>query len=100
MFPPVSTAHWEEQVHTNFTVYTQKCKEDYSIENKFGNALLKLFQIKRLHLLLTVKESAIDVPTNLEARRRITFFANSLFMDMPRAPRVRKMRAFRFFLFF
>ncbi|XP_071914345.1 callose synthase 5 [Coffea arabica] len=51
-------------------------------------------QISRLYLLLTVKESAIDVPTNLEARRRISFFANSLFMDMPRAPRVRKMLSF------
>ncbi|KAF6143679.1 hypothetical protein GIB67_021689 [Kingdonia uniflora] len=45
-------------------------------------------QIKRLYLLLTVKESAIDVPTNLEARRRIAFFTNSLFMNMPRAPRI------------
>uniref|UniRef100_A0A0E0L8M2 1,3-beta-glucan synthase n=1 Tax=Oryza punctata TaxID=4537 RepID=A0A0E0L8M2_ORYPU len=51
-------------------------------------------QIKRLYLLLTVKESAMDVPTNLEARRRIAFFTNSLFMDMPRAPRVRKMMSF------
>ncbi|XP_042413132.1 callose synthase 5-like [Zingiber officinale] len=51
-------------------------------------------QIKRLYLLLTVKEYAIDVPTNLEARRRIAFFTNSLFMDMPRAPRVRKMLSF------
>ncbi|CAA7013300.1 unnamed protein product [Microthlaspi erraticum] len=51
-------------------------------------------QISRLHLLLTVKESAMDVPTNLEARRRITFFTNSLFMDMPRAPRVRNMLSF------
>ncbi|CAI9753068.1 unnamed protein product [Fraxinus pennsylvanica] len=51
-------------------------------------------QIRRLYLLLTVKESAIDVPTNLEARRRIAFFTNSLFMDMPRAPRVRKMLSF------
>ncbi|CAA7398033.1 unnamed protein product [Spirodela intermedia] len=51
-------------------------------------------QIKRLYLLLTVRESAIDVPTNLEARRRIAFFSNSLFMDMPRAPRVRKMLSF------
>lgn len=56
---------------------------------------LLLFQIKRLYLLLTVKESATDVPTNLEARRRIAFFTNSLFMDMPRAPRVRKMLSFR-----
>ncbi|KAK4781006.1 hypothetical protein SAY87_017112 [Trapa incisa] len=51
-------------------------------------------QIRRLYLLLTVKESAIDVPTNLEARRRISFFSNSLFMDMPRPPRVRKMLSF------
>ncbi|XP_010530602.1 PREDICTED: callose synthase 5 [Tarenaya hassleriana] len=51
-------------------------------------------QIRRLHLLLTVKESAMDVPTNLEARRRIAFFTNSLFMDMPRAPRVRNMLSF------
>ncbi|KAI3952785.1 hypothetical protein MKW92_018143 [Papaver armeniacum] len=51
-------------------------------------------QIRRLHLLLTVKESAVNVPTNLEARRRIAFFTNSLFMDMPRAPRVRKMLSF------
>ncbi|KAG6551246.1 hypothetical protein Mapa_007172 [Marchantia paleacea] len=51
-------------------------------------------QIKRLHRLLTVKESAINVPTNLEARRRIAFFTNSLFMDMPRAPRVRNMLSF------
>ncbi|KAK7350886.1 hypothetical protein VNO77_09919 [Canavalia gladiata] len=51
-------------------------------------------QIRRLYLLLTVKESAIEVPTNLEARRRIEFFTNSLFMDMPRAPRVRKMLSF------
>ncbi|KAB1210572.1 Callose synthase 5 [Morella rubra] len=51
-------------------------------------------QIRRLYLLLTVKESALDVPTNLEARRRIAFFTNSLFMDMPRAPKVRKMISF------
>ncbi|XP_020225550.1 callose synthase 5 [Cajanus cajan] len=51
-------------------------------------------QIRHLYLLLTVKESAIEIPTNLEARRRIAFFTNSLFMDMPRAPRVRKMRSF------
>ncbi|KAJ8471682.1 hypothetical protein OPV22_026025 [Ensete ventricosum] len=51
-------------------------------------------QIKRLYLLLTVKESAVDVPTNLEARRRIAFFTNSLFMEMPRAPKVHKMLSF------
>lgn len=51
-------------------------------------------KIKRLHLLLTVKESAMDVPSNLEARRRISFFSNSLFMDMPAAPKVRNMLSF------
>lgn len=52
-------------------------------------------QVIRLHLLLSVKESAINVPQNLEARRRITFFANSLFMNMPNAPRIRDMLSFR-----
>ncbi|KAK3183402.1 hypothetical protein Dsin_030688 [Dipteronia sinensis] len=51
-------------------------------------------KVVRLHLLVTVKESAINVPTNLEARRRITFFANSLFMNMPKAPKVRDMLSF------
>ncbi|KAG8646373.1 callose synthase 1 isoform X1 [Manihot esculenta] len=51
-------------------------------------------KIRRLHLLLTVKESAMDVPSNLEARRRISFFSNSLFMDMPTAPKVRNMLSF------
>ncbi|XP_074585983.1 callose synthase 3-like [Curcuma longa] len=51
-------------------------------------------KIKRLYLLLTVKESAMDVPTNLEARRRISFFSNSLFMNMPEAPKVRNMLSF------
>ncbi|GJN30162.1 hypothetical protein PR202_gb18448 [Eleusine coracana subsp. coracana] len=53
-----------------------------------------LEKIKRLELLLTVKESAMDVPSNLEARRRLTFFTNSLFMDMPDAPKVRNMISF------
>ncbi|CAN8247661.1 unnamed protein product [Cochlearia groenlandica] len=51
-------------------------------------------KIQRLHLLLTVKESAMDVPSNLEARRRLTFFSNSLFMEMPDAPKIRNMLSF------
>ncbi|XVE83628.1 hypothetical protein DITRI_Ditri16bG0102300 [Diplodiscus trichospermus] len=51
-------------------------------------------KISRLHFLLTFKESAADVPRNSEARRRITFFANSLFMNMPTAPKVSDMRSF------
>ncbi|GMQ04110.1 hypothetical protein CsSME_00049642 [Camellia sinensis var. sinensis] len=50
--------------------------------------------IKRLDLLLTVKESAMDVASNLEARRRILFFSNSLFMDMPSASKVHNMLSF------
>ncbi|KAL0286903.1 UNVERIFIED_CONTAM: Callose synthase 3 [Sesamum calycinum] len=53
-------------------------------------------KIKRLYLLLTVKESAMDVPSNLEARRRISFFSNSLFMDMPSAPKIRYMLSFSY----
>ncbi|MED6139958.1 Callose synthase 5 [Stylosanthes scabra] len=52
-------------------------------------------QIRRLYLVLTVRESANEVPTNGEVRRRIAFFSNSLFMDMPRAPPVREMLSFR-----
>ncbi|CAD5184157.1 unnamed protein product [Musa acuminata subsp. malaccensis] len=51
-------------------------------------------QVKRLYLLLTVKEKAMDIPTNLEAGRRISFFATSLFMDMPSAPKVCNMLSF------
>ncbi|CAI5524507.1 unnamed protein product [Closterium sp. Naga37s-1] len=51
-------------------------------------------QVKRFLLLLTCREAAMDVPTNPEARRRICFFTNSLFMDMPHAPRVRFMPSF------
>ncbi|XP_058095312.1 putative callose synthase 8 isoform X2 [Magnolia sinica] len=51
-------------------------------------------QMKRLLLLLTTKETAMDIPVNLEARRRISFFATSLLMDMPAAPKVRNMLSF------
>ncbi|KDP38900.1 hypothetical protein JCGZ_05285 [Jatropha curcas] len=70
-------------------------------EQRFGKINFGLTQNKswrekvvRLHLLLTTKESAINVPSNLDARRRITFFANSLFMNMPTAPKVRDMLSF------
>lgn len=59
------------------------------------NISITLCQIKRFHLLLTVKDKALDIPSNLEARRRISFFATSLFMDIPSAPKVRNMLSFR-----
>ncbi|XP_076942454.1 callose synthase 7-like [Bidens hawaiensis] len=70
-------------------------------KERFEDINFRLTQVKaaeekvvRLCLLLTVQESAINVPTNLDARRRITFFANSLYMRMPNAPVVRNMLSF------
>jgi callose synthase len=51
-------------------------------------------QVRRLHTILTSRDSMNNVPKNPEARQRITFFSNSLFMNMPRAPTVEKMMAF------
>ncbi|XP_078159510.1 callose synthase 7-like isoform X1 [Carex rostrata] len=51
-------------------------------------------KVTRLHLLVTVKESASSVPANLDARRRMTFFTNSLFMTMPNAPKIHNMTSF------
>lgn len=55
-------------------------------------------QVKRLHLLLTVKDNAANIPKNLEARRRLQFFTNSLFMDMPQAKPVFEMMPFWYVL--
>ncbi|KAL4178545.1 hypothetical protein AMTRI_Chr13g115600 [Amborella trichopoda] len=54
-------------------------------------------QVKRLHLLFTVKDSAANIPKNLEARRRLQFFTNSLFMKMPPAKPVCEMIPFSVF---
>ncbi|KAJ8752026.1 hypothetical protein K2173_001052 [Erythroxylum novogranatense] len=54
-------------------------------------------QVKRLHLLLTVKDSAANIPKNLEAQRRLEFFTNSLFMNMPSAKPVCEMLPFSVF---
>ncbi|XP_049931927.1 callose synthase 9 isoform X1 [Nymphaea colorata] len=54
-------------------------------------------QIRRLHSLLTIKDSAANIPKNLEARRRLKFFTNSLLMDMPKAKPVREMLSFSVF---
>ncbi|XP_078438766.1 callose synthase 12-like [Wolffia australiana] len=50
--------------------------------------------VRRLHTMLVSKDSMSNVPKNLEARRRIAFFTNSVFMNIPRAPRVDKMLSF------
>ncbi|KAK9906976.1 hypothetical protein M0R45_002585 [Rubus argutus] len=50
--------------------------------------------LRRLYTILTSRDSMHNVPVNIEARRRIAFFSNSLFMNMPRAPYAEKMMAF------
>uniref|UniRef100_A0AAU6MUB7 1,3-beta-glucan synthase n=1 Tax=Paeonia lactiflora TaxID=35924 RepID=A0AAU6MUB7_PAELC len=51
-------------------------------------------QVKRLYSLLTIKDSAANIPQNFEARRRLEFFTNSLFMEMPVTKPVREMLSF------
>ncbi|KAI3881502.1 hypothetical protein MKX03_035580 [Papaver bracteatum] len=93
-----------QDVMTKGHIILESHKKDHHVdrkEQKFQKLNLNLMRnrswmekVVRLHLLLTVKESAINVPMNLEARRRITFFTNSLFMSMPSAPKVRNMLSF------
>ncbi|CAA0815270.1 Callose synthase 9 [Striga hermonthica] len=54
-------------------------------------------QVSRLYSLLTIKDSGANIPKNLEARRRLEFFTNSLFMEMPAAKPVREMLSFSVF---
>ena len=89
-FPYPESAAWMEKVYISMVWFFLKC---YFCSLKLIGFSLS-FQINRLNLLLTVKESAMDVPSNLEARRRISFFSNSLFMNMPNAPKVRNMLSF------
>ncbi|XP_057992637.1 putative callose synthase 8 isoform X1 [Hevea brasiliensis] len=67
---------------------------NFPLPDTSDTRLLNEQQVKRLHLLLTVKDKALDIPANLEARRRISFFATSLFTDMPIAPKIRNMLSF------
>ena len=53
----------------------------------FGKITRKLFG------LLAMREADIE-PKGVEAKRRLTFFVNSLFMDMPNAPPVPDMQSF------
>lgn len=77
---------------------TQLGQEGFLFENavEFPAAEETYFyrQLRRLHTILTSRDSMHNVPKNIEARRRIAFFSNSLFMNIPRAPQVEKMMAF------
>lgn len=46
--------------------------------------------LEKLHGLLGIDRNDAE-PHSVEARRRLAFFTNSLFMDMPRAPPVQDM---------
>lgn len=71
----------EKHINTS-TVF----KDSVVLPEKKDKAFYK--QIKRLQTTLETKDTLLSVPKGLEARRRISFFANSLFMTMPRAPQV------------
>ncbi|KAL2483243.1 Callose synthase 12 [Forsythia ovata] len=51
-------------------------------------------RLRRLHAILTSQDSMVKVPANREARRRFSFFSNSMFMNIPRASPIVKMAAF------
>eukprot|EP00250_Pteridium_aquilinum_P008090 c17661_g1_i2 orf=354-6008(+) len=86
-----------------YNFLSEQSRNDYpkfslaEVKAKFSNIRLPKGDkeaIRRLHSLLTIKESAATVPKNLEARRRLEFFTNSLFMKMPVPPTVRAMKSF------
>ncbi|XP_050252355.1 callose synthase 1-like isoform X2 [Quercus robur] len=92
---------WAESSHAGYSGTDERMKSLDQQYQFFGELRFPVPEteawkekIKRLYLLLTTKESAMDVPSNLEARRRIYFFSNSLFMDMPPAPKVQNMISF------
>ncbi|KAJ0449228.1 putative 1,3-beta-glucan synthase [Helianthus annuus] len=72
-------------------------KEGRLFQRLSGQETLNWLQIRRLHSLFTIKDSAVNVPRNLDARRRLEFFTNSLFMNMPRPQPVREMLSFSVF---
>ncbi|XP_015581453.2 putative callose synthase 8 isoform X1 [Ricinus communis] len=93
--------HFPEHEEESFAYFSRRIEPqlfesaaDSSIHFPLPNTDPLNDQVKRLHLLLTVKDKAMDIPANLEARRRISFFATSLFTDMPTAPKVRNMLSF------
>ncbi|EEF43275.1 transferase, transferring glycosyl groups, putative [Ricinus communis] len=74
---------------TNEGLLFENAIEIPDTENEFFNR-----NLRRLQTILTSRDSMHNVPKNIEARRRIAFFSNSLFMNMPHAPNVEKMMAF------
>ena len=67
--------------------YASKQLDVCKADSQFGKIARKLFR------LLAMREVDIE-PKSMEAKRRLTFFVNSLFMDMPAAPPVAEMQSF------
>ncbi|KAK1301380.1 putative callose synthase 8 [Acorus calamus] len=88
------TQHLEEDENSFFRQHEQLLFASPAIVYPLPDNRPLKQQVNRLLFLLTAKESAMEIPRNLEARRRISFFANSLFMDMPAPPKVRNMLSF------
>ncbi|KAH7422349.1 hypothetical protein KP509_12G004600 [Ceratopteris richardii] len=51
-------------------------------------------QLLRFYTILKTERTMHEIPRSREARRRIVFFCNSLFMNMPNAPPVDRMLGF------
>ena len=69
--------------------------DEYASDQLDGLARDSLFKevLGKLHGLVACHPSDVE-PKSKEARRRLTFFVNSLFMDMPDAPSIRDMFSF------
>lgn len=91
---PTNDLRTAELKHIGFKRSTTGLLFEHVIELPGDDDAVFYRQVRRLHTILTYRDSMNDVPKNPEARRRIAFFSNSLFMNMPRAPRVEKMIAF------
>ncbi|KNA15478.1 hypothetical protein SOVF_097910 [Spinacia oleracea] len=95
----LDTLHSSEQNVEDSAYFFRKIQPEIfgskdSIHFPLTNDVTLHAKVKRFLLLLTVKDKAMDVPANLDARRRISFFATSLSMNMPAAPKVRNMLSF------
>lgn len=74
--------NWREMSSTSSLLFVDAVDLPDVTENTFFD------QLRRVQTTLSTREALLDVPRNLEAKRRISFFSNSLFMTMPRAPQV------------
>ncbi|CAM9413645.1 unnamed protein product, partial [Sphacelaria rigidula] len=78
--------------------YMMGCGSGFMWEDAYASAMLDrmaedkltLMILEKLHGLLGLDPRSAE-PSSVEARRRLAFFTNSLFMDMPRPPPVTDM---------